>query len=553
MSRWSRRTQFSSGGGVASGETPPPPPLGAVGLPTDGTWADGLVPVQEGEIVEDVLDSMNEVLVYLAPPGPPLISSSPISSNLTLYSGKIPQGLSSSWSTAGAPGSTQSSVVISSSVTLTVGPFGPGDKGTVTLSLNNSTLAILDISANFQESLKGSNQNLSQWNYPGVGSPISAGVIIFAGGTLTVTSCGIHNNFPVWQAITLQVSLTELLLDGKDTIKLLHAHDGGSQSKSWTVFYDSDVTALTFTAQPTVVEASPQYRWLSGIRYYDIGSRFNVAFTGNNCFKKTYHVSQVAYYSMPGLNVVTRNPSTVPSLGDIFTVNDPAILNASNVTSINARLMAGLRDPYGANVTSQSISENRLIHTYGTHSTEKAEYFLDEYYRLPVGAYNTVPNPLSGVWDSTLSLTNGNPQCWDTGLRFPTINFSAGYLPSQLSGRNYSAFSGPQTYIRSFKDNGVPHNSVVLTMPGTSVSPSGSGLNVFVKLPGQTGWLDAGTMFSPGDFTGIDNDGCLVSKSGSQYTLTFGTFDTSRTSWVILVKVILRSSSDFLTSIVTNW
>jgi hypothetical protein len=552
MSRWSRRTQFSSGG--VAGESAPPPPLGAVGLPSDGVWTDGLVPIHEGEIVENVLDDMNEILTYLAPAGPPQISSANLSSDISLYSGKIPTGLSSAWMDVGTPGSTQSSIGVSSSVTLTVGPFGPGDSGVVTLYKNNVSLAFLDIGANFQSSMRGGNQNLSVWDYQGTGSPITNGVITFSGGNLTVTACGIYNNFPVWQSITLQIVFTSSLTDGEDRIRLLHSYTGGSQSKTWTVFYDSDVTALSFSSPPTVTEVSAQYRWLSGIRYYDIGSRFAVSFTGSNCFKQTYHTSQVAYYSMPGLNVVTKNPASVPAVSDTFSITDTsATLNVSNVTSVDGRITAGLRDPYGANVTAQSSSENRLIHTYSTQSTEKAEYFLDEYYRLPNGSYNSVPGSISGVWDSLLVLQNGNPQCWNSGLRYPTINFTSGYYPVQLSGRNYSTFSGVQTYFRAFRSSGVPHSSVILTIPGTSVAPQGSGLNVFIKLPSQTGWLDVGTMFSPGDFTGIDNDGCLVSKTGSQYSITFGTFDTSRSGWLIVVKVVLRSSSDYLSSIVTNW
>jgi len=79
-------------------------------------------------------------------------------------------------------------------------------------------------------------------------------------------------------------------------------------------------------------------------------------------------------------------------------------------------------------------------------------------------------------------------------------------------------------------------------------------LNVFIKLPTQTGWLDAGTMYSAATFTGIDNDGCQVSKSGNLYTLTFGTFSTANSGWMIIVKVVLQSSSHSITSTFSvNW
>jgi hypothetical protein len=192
------------------------------------------------------------------------------------------------------------------------------------------------------------------------------------------------------------------------------------------------------------------------------------------------------------------------------------------------------------------------VNTYSQQSTDRQEYFRDEVYRLPAGDYSAVPVSITSQWDSSMALVSGQAQCYNSQLVIPSINFSSGYFPTQLLGRDYSLIIGTSEYYRAFRHSNVPHSSVTLTIPGSAVSPAGSGLNVFVKLPGVTGWLDVGTMFSLVNFTGNDGDGCLVSKSGNNYNLTFGTFSTDLSGWMIIVKVILRSST-YITSLGTSW
>jgi hypothetical protein len=173
------------------------------------------------------------------------------------------------------------------------------------------------------------------------------------------------------------------LVEGYNKIRFLHLVTSES-IKSWEIYFDDDENIPTFYGVPQVIENSPILAWLSGIKYYGLGSTFNISYVGVNCFRKTYHTTQVSYYSMPGFNTVTKNPSSVPLYIDNFSISDTGVvLNVSGVMNVNARLTAGLRDPYGNNPTSQSAPENRLVHTYGVVNDAKHEYFRDEYYRRP--------------------------------------------------------------------------------------------------------------------------------------------------------------------------
>jgi hypothetical protein len=543
----SYRRVFITGGSSSGGGTGGSSSEFRLTYPTDGSWTDGLVPIHAGDRVDDAIDGINEILAELAPSPPAELSSfsvSPVPVN-----GKVPNGLSTNWSAA-TPGS-QVSVLNSATLTINFAAFGPGDTGTFLVYRNGTVLVILDIGSNFVEDSRSGDQDLSLWDVQGSGNPITDGLITFTGGSLQVLHCGIYNDFKKWQSILLRLMMTSVLIEGLNHFEFSHVSDS-EQRLSWEIYYDDDHSTLSFSSAPAIVESTPSYAWLSGIRYYGLGSTFAVSFVATNCFKKTYHPTQVSQYSMPGLSVVTRNPASVPVYTDDFSVSDSGVsLNASGVMNINARLSVTLRDPYGGSLTTQSSSENRLVDTCSQTSTDKAEYFKDEVYRLPAGSYSSVPSPITGQWDSSIALISGQAQCYNAQLVIPTINFTSGYLPSQ-PGRNYSLITGDSEYYRAFRANGVPHSSVTLTIPGSPISSAGTGMNVFVKLSGVTGWLDAGTMFSLVSFSGADNDGCLVSKSGNNYALTFGTFSTDQSGWMIIVKVVLRDTT-YMSSLVTNW
>ncbi len=231
---------------------------------------------------------------------------------------------------------------------------------------------------------------------------------------------------------------------------------------------------------------------------------------------------------------------------------------------------------YGDTFQGQSASQNLLINTYNSPaSTASSESFVDENRRLKPdinGAtgsaaaypndYVGIPPVLTGQWNSNAALVNGNAQVYDFDLVYPTINFTAGYSPTQgtspaTGSPNYSGFNNTnshngQVYYRAMYSAANPRSTGVLTIGGivlldlTQASPN---VKVEMKLPTQTGWLDFSLPFDSGTFAGITGDGCRASNSGSTFGWTVGTFTTATSGFMYILRITLFNTNKSISSL----
>ena len=166
---------------------------------------------------------------------------------------------------------------------------------------------------------------------------------------------------------------------------------------------------------------------------------------------------------------------------------------------------------------------------------EKYRWKLSNDFSLIPGNY---ANP-TGDWTSSTVLSNGNGQLYNSTWYYPSVNYSLGYLPAQAA--NYSGFAGDQVIVWA-TNIGVAHSSMRIVFSGinfTDISPDGFGnLNMSIRLPNETVWLDCGRSF--GDGNGCRNDG---GSSGTVLALTFGTYTSTNSSGVVFIKVTLKNSS----------
>jgi hypothetical protein len=87
-------------------------------------------------------------------------------------------------------------------------------------------------------------------------------------------------------------------------------------------------------------------------------------------------------------------------------------------------------------------------------------------------------------------------------------------------------------------------------LTNTDVSAVGSGnVNVEIKLPTQTGWLDLGTDYVQATFTGADGDGCKTAQSGDDWSWTAGSFSTADSGNMVIVRITIRVNSENLTQV----
>lgn len=542
-----------------------------IGTPTDGEWNDGIAGWTPETKVSDAFDDLNEILADLAPANALTLGSTSLAGGPTKYSGKLPSGLDAAWYSKGKnPGDTVTDLTKTTKGTITTPntstTFNYADQGLLQLIINGVVKATIDLGANFVEANRNGNQIISGYNVKGNGSTIAAGVVTFAEGTFAITSVGKYNNFKKWQKGNATVVLTSDLSEGVNTVVIKHVGLSADQtSNEYVMYFDNDATNPTISVAPTITENTATGKYLSGVKYYTTGDTFSVGYTVSNAYKKAYHSTQVSDYVMPGFSSVTKNPTGIPALADLLVVSDASVaISSANVMTNNARLTVNARDPYNNVASLQSPSEGRLILTYPNRSTDKAEYFTDEIYRLPLSFdFTSKTAPVKNVWDSSVALSNGNAQCYLNGsnpaLVFPTGNFSTGFVPSNTA--NYSTFTGNQAYTRAFLSTGTPQSSVTLTLNGIAagLGQVGAGdVNVEIKLPGLSGWGDALKPYDAGANKANDGWGMLsgsVSYAGGNATLTatFGGFSTVNSGDKIFVRVTLRNGTRAVTSMTVGW
>jgi hypothetical protein len=509
------------------------------------------VDANETNISTNIADitSIEATLSYLAPDDAQSMDGDTLTqSGTTLYAGKLSAG-NTNYKPGNGAGSTVSYIITDATFSL-LSPnqsttFNKADEGTLILKINGVQVDSYNLATAFVEGSRAGNQTY----IPDTG----------ANGKLRIDSVGWYNSFPDWQKGNATALITPSdLRQGWNYIEMVHDLDTDQTTTAFDVFYDNDSGANPSINTPTLVENAPAFKYLSGVKLYDRASTFDLSFVVSNCFNNVYHQTSPVTCSACGVvNNITEDDASVsglsspPAVGETMTVTDKLLtVPDTNFRSMNTRVSITPRDPYGSYSAGQSASENRMVDAYTTTSDSANEYFDDENRRLPAGAYDSVPGAITSQWTSSDALTNGKCQVYNGSLIYPTEDFSSGYLPSQSA--DYSGFTGDQVYYRAMYDTD-PHTNGQLNIPGSGFSdidPVGSGdLNVEIKLPTQTGWLDLGTNYSGGSFTGSDGDGCRTSKSGDNYSWTSGSFSTADSGNMVIVRVTFRSSGVSLTQL----
>ena len=83
-------------------------------------------------------------------------------------------------------------------------------------------------------------------------------------------------------------------------------------------------------------------------------------------------------------------------------------------------------------------------------------------------------------------------------------------------------------------------------------------VEVYIKAPTQTGWLDLCKDYNFATFTGVDGDGCWVNRdvqSNSDFNFTLGGKFTELSGRMIIVKVVYpdKNSPRVSYMTITNW
>lgn len=421
-----------------------------LGIPSDGTYEDGLLPLTPNTSVADAIDAINEALVDIAPAPAGQLTGTALVVSVSTYTAKLPSGLPVAWEPY-VPGDSVSGLVLSASLSLaTADPSTRFAGGLFSQSpAGNRVWHVLD----------GSDAD-SRLILDGVG--ITGDVEI-----LTVVQ---YNG--IWRKVTARVNQT--LTEGQSRHRI--RADGAGQSDETRLHYDDVNSAPSFSVSPSVSVPVEVLRYLSGIAYYAEGTEFRVSYTASiGIFRKHYHPTAVSSIVIPGANTVTKNPGAVPAVNDPFPVIlEPVTLASSGVASVAPQCTVTLRKV--TQTAQQGVALARGINTYATGaSTGTVEQFVDELQRLVLGT--------GTPWNSTPPLVAGNAQVRNGTL----VHGNDGDYPGHGVGTT-------AVYERRFAPGVQSGGTLRLTgVLASAIGSYGTGtLNILLQLEGDGLWFDLG-------------------------------------------------------------
>lgn len=452
-----------------------------LGIPTDGTYLDGLLPFTPSTRVADAVDDINEVLLGIAPPPPGTLIGTTLSLTVTSYSAKLPSGLAAPWSPY-TPGDTISGLVLSAGHSLLsadpatrflAGLWGSPPSGNIIHVLNGFDTSSRDIAS-------------------GVGTT----------GTIQITAVDQYN--ALWRKVNAQINYTSG--EGQTRHRIKSTLD---QTDEVALYYDDVNDTPSFGAAPSHVVSTELLRYLSGVAYYREGTVFDVSYTANpGIFRKHYHATQVSSIAIPGATTVTVNPPSVPAVNDNFPVVAQQVTLASgSVALVTAELTVTLRKANTSAQLTDPLARGVNIYASG-NSSSTAENFVDEIRRLVLGTLT--------AWTPTNPLVQGNAEARNGSL----VHGNDGTYPGHAGGSDadYERIFGPGNQSGgTVRLGGVSASLVSQYNTGT--------LNILLHLAGDNKWFDLG-LDSPflngtGDGSSIANSiGGRFSVSGSDLAFT---------------------------------
>jgi len=551
-----------------------------IGTPGDGDLTGGTLSWTESTKVTDALDDINEILAELAPADANPLAGT-LANNRTEHSGKLASSSTYTYKSGEGPGTYKANYIYDDTTITFTSPsqsdtFNKADEGYISCYINGTIKGKFSLSSNFEEAYRSTSQDYT---------PSSN-----ASGNINISDVSQYNSFNKWQKGNFNsnaLTFTSHFVNGYNSI--YYAHEGITSpvsTSTYEFFYDTLGTAPDMqNGSVTCTENSlASAKWRSGIRFYSTNDTFKCGGIALHCFESIYgyggNNDRCMKYDNTNFPGTTDNQyidythtsgsgvDTPPVTGQTFTLSAwPLTINVANQWSSDARVQMWAVSPYGTN-TENSASEGRLVDTYGDavitvtdqEQNDAKEHFRNEYYRLSSASddFDGVPSyaNLSGQWDSTIALTNGSSQIWNGRLYYPTVtgpnsdgDFSAGCLPTNTA--DYSGFTGVQKFYRAFIDSGNTHSNCVIEMSNlttSEVQTSGSGdINVEIKLPSQTGWMDISREVG-------DGSGCKVSYASNQWTVSFLGKSTSNSGWMIIMRILIRNSNNYVDDIeVVGW
>ena len=337
-------------------------------------------------------------------------------------------------------------------------------------------------------------------------------------------------------------------------------------------FNDTDANANAMAVSiPRLTVVGSGAKYLSGVKYFTAA---NVTYNADvsNVYKHTYPTGNVLSYTQTNLNAASSD--SLPAIGGGEDYNKILQITQSSTNSTATMLgttftrAINLTHPLKADLsgTGSATSFPTLIYNISNASSNLLEKFDDETYRVTSGSYTTQGAVVAGAatWNSENHMTSSGATGHSDGLMFFNSNL---YSPKNtpvggitdgnfsalgngpVGNPNYSGETGTKTFYRKIQNTtgGTVRDLKITSDKSTKINNSSmttDNVQMYIKFPGSSGWMDVSQNFSYGNIS--DGDGALVAGASSNtntgtndtgdsvHCVTFGTASIADDEWVVL-------------------
>ena len=557
-----------------------------LGVPTDSSLSDGLLPFTALTLVTDAIDQLNETLSALAPPPAPDLddididtagvtgdlsfdASNPIA-GYTAVTGigalgavLVDASFADSGDRAGiidastdVSGTLNEDVAAEGNGAYPADAFGNATSGDLKLELNGTVVDTIDLTSGgaVVTGSGASGFNLSAAAPVQSGSGDDFDQFQYRTGTWRVDSSDMRN--------------------GWNYVRVIHTIDGNDTTTNyvdWVV--DADTTTTTYSGIAFDNLSMTGSEFLSGVEYHTGGTaQYDV--TISNAQRNTYIAGSAVTFtesngSVPNQNLANTSgneaqDNTYTNL--TFTVGSGRILgqNITVRTNVNRTINANEASS-GTSTISGLLVDTNISGASGEDDDD--ETFNAEGYRLPSNLSLTSTSYATGagngpvVWDSEESLVGATAgysdglMLYNGSLSYPDIDFSA-VSNGPAGNPDYSSATGERTYLRYFYNSSARQNFLFnfnvssTTFVAASNKGSLTGNNVVAEILAPNTTQNGSSTVEFKDmvtaYTNDDSIGAYSASIGStiptNWGVTLGTRSTATSGNAIVVKITAPAS-----------
>ena len=487
----------SGGGGGGGGDG-----TASLGQNSRLSYDGGLLTLTTSTQINDAIDQINGIMVKLAPPTPPPLSTKTMSINGT-YSA-IKSGTHELLSVVTDQLSPETSVVSN---------FYDGAQGTLSFTVNS----VADGSIALSE---------------GVGTEGNTG----SDGGLTITTdtdpyAGQQGKEFFWEQLSAKVKSTSDLTAGEThNYTMSHSITGDA---SLDFFIDQLNTGANLSVSGESVDttqATTDKGFISGVPTFTYNSYVDVSCTVNGAVTKAYNSTKIC--AMTGSVVSTKNVSPE---ADTYSEGDAITITNESVTIGNNKFSDGDFDITLKGFNSKGDAGSPTTLTVPGRVDTKS----DETSRITSGSGQYPTTGYGDSYDSTQLLSaNEELQLINGKYEYPSTDYSSNALVgpdySSLTGTRWVTFA-PGT-ASSALDGVVTINATGLTANALNATVT-DGIDMYLKIEGSTGWfnINEGPNYSSGTLS-ADGDKPLLYGGSDKSTksLAWGTVPLSGQVYVRL-------------------